>query len=976
MRPSGLRSAYRSPSGRGAGLCRTTVPIALVVSLGSLMLLSAIGATQSTWPRPPTQPSTTPGTQESTPETAPQPPTGYAGYQYYPGYPGYPTYPGYPGMPPGYPGTPSPYPGIVPPWGLPGEAPEEGEGVEEGQPEEEAPEEELPEEEEEVEKGEVELPIFGHTMFATAALEPLLASVAPPPPSYVLGPGDTVQLMVWGRGNEYVNTIQMIATDGSIQAVPVGRIPLAGKTITDCQASLLASFRKYFPECSVSLTIAELRSIEVTVGGDVARPGRVVLPGTATVFTALYRAGGPLETGSLRRIDVRRGKELVESVDLYDFLLQGDTAGDIALKTDDYVFVHVIGNLVAVRGEVRRQAWYEIGESATLAEVLDMSGGLRGSAYAKRVQLLRSEQGTERTALEADLVNEPEKWRGVEVQDGDEVVVLPVLEELRNAVTVEGEVRRPGEYALLEGATISDVLRRAEGLTPEASRSFGQVLRESAHGLREAIKVNVGAALEGDAEADIKLEPRDIVRIYPTRETEPSLVYIEGAVVKPYHYDWNPGMTVSDLVRLAGGLTNDAYGEAGVLVRKSPDVEDRFITVPIGRIMAGVSDEDVPLQARDRLIVSLREEKARPKVVEIGGAIAQPQEYPLGAGMRVSDLIRMAGGLLPEATGEATIIHGQTAGLAETEEIDVSPLKRGEPLDADPLLVEGDTLAVRGEGGFKTNAEVAGVIGQVASPDVFPVRLGQEGRLMRLSDLLEAAGGLLPAAYPEMATLYHSEEALAAREGRMELVKEALQESASAEETGDEEEEGVETTYSAVGRGVKVAQGGGARGVVQVLSGSAGEAHIIIPPRALSKIPVSDAMPVDLTRVLAEPGGPADLELQDGDILAVFERPDTVMVDGAVAAPGPHPFVEGATVGDYVWEAGETNRDADMRHAVVVSYNGRATKATRRTEVHAGDCIIVPTKYITQSVGQPSTVDRVLSHIVETVSAFLIFRKL
>jgi protein involved in polysaccharide export with SLBB domain len=452
---------------------------------------------------------------------------------------------------------------------------------------------------------------------------------------------------------------------------------------------------------------------------------------------------------------------------------------------------------------------------------------------------------------------------------------------------------------------------------------------------------------------------------------------VEGAVVTPDEYDWNPGMTVGDLVRLAGGLTNEAYGESAVLVRKTADIEDEYISVPVGRIMAGAADEDVELRARDRLVVSLREEKGRPKFVEIGGAIAQRGEYPLGAGMRVSDLIRMAGGLLPEATGQATIIHGQTAGVSETEEIDVSPLERGEPLAADPVLAEGDTLAIRGEGGFKVNAAVAGVIGQVVSPDVLPIRLSEEGRLMRVSDLLQAAGGLLPTAYPEMATLYHSEEALAAREGRVVLVKEALQESASAEETEEEgEEEAAETTYSAVGRGVKVAKGGGARGVVQVLSGSRGEAHIIIPPRALSEIPISNAVPVDLTRVLDEPGGPADLELEDGDILAVFERPGTVMVDGAVAAPGPHPFVEGATVGDYLWEAGKTTRDADMKHTVVVSYNGRATKADRSTEVHAGDWIIIPTKYITQSVGRPSTLDQVLTRVVETVSAFLIFRKL
>ncbi len=964
MRRLGSRSVCPAARGQAPAARKTTVCISLVVSITVLALLSVIGASQTTTGTPSLrQPSTKAKTETPAPETQPPPATGYTGPQYYPGYPGYPVYPGYPGMPPTY-------PGIAPPLAPPGEVRPEGEEVEAVEIEEVVPEEEAEEEAEE----EIELPIFGHAMFATAALEPLLTSVAPPPPSYVLGPGDMVQLMVWGRGNEYVNTEQMIATDGSIQALPVGRIPLAGKTIADSQSGLLASFRKYYTDCSVSLTIAELRSIEVWVMGDVVRPGRLTLPGTATLFTALYNAGGPLETGSLRHIDVSRGGELIQSVDLYDFLLHGDAQGDIALKTDDRVLVHVIGDLVAVRGEVRRQARYEIGKSATLAEVLDMCGGLRGSAYAKRIQLLRSEEGSERVALEADLINEPDRWRGVELQDGDEVVVLPVLEELRNVVTVEGEVRRPGEVALLEGMTVSQVVRRAEGLTPEASRKVAHVLRESPQGLREVIRVNVGAALDGDPEADIRLAARDILQVFAVRDTELAVVYAEGAVVNPAEYEWSPGMTVGDLVRLAGGLTNEAYGESAVLARKTADIEDQYISVPVGRIMAG-TDDDIQLQARDRLIVSLREQKARPKVVEIGGAVAQPEEYPLGAGMRLSDLIRMAGGLLPEATGEATIIHGQTTGLSKTETIDVSPMKHDDLPDPDPVLAEGDVVAIQGQGGFRTDAEVAAVIGQVASPDVFPIRRDDNGRVMRLSELLEEAGGLLPTAYPEMGTLYHAEQARLEREARVEKIKRALQESVSAEEEEEEEEE-TKTTYSAVDRGVRVAKGGGGRGVVQVLSGSRGEAHIIIPPRVLSEIPISNAVPVDLTRVLDDPGGPADLELQDGDVLAVFERPSTVMVDGAVAAAGPHPFVEGAVVADYIYEAGNTTADADIKHAVVVSYNGRAAKAKRSTKIQAGDTIIVPTKYTTQSVGRPSTFDQVLGRLIETVSAFLIFRKL
>jgi len=834
-------------------------------------------------------------------------------------------------------------------------------------PAEEAPEQ-PPEEQPPV--GEEILPLFGHDIFVTAEEQPLLPSIAPPAPTYVLGPGDEVELRVWGRGIEYVNVVQVVSNDGGIYGQSVGRIPVAGKTIAEARDGILALYRKLFPECDVSLSVSMLRSIEVMVVGDVARPGRKTLPGTATVFTALYAAGGPLESGSLRAIDVRRGTELAASVDLYDYLLRGDTSRDITLQAGDTVFVHVIGPVVAIKGEVRRQARYEIRQGATLAEVLDMSGGIRGSAYAQRIQVQRPEQNRERMVVEADLVDEPEKWRGVELSDGDEVVVLPVLEELRNAITVEGAVRRPDAFAWSEGLTVTDVIERAEGPLPEALRDAVHVLRESPQGMRDVIKVNLIDIAAGRA-PNVPLQPRDIVHVFAIPEVEPNVLYVEGAVMLPGEKEFHRGMTVADLVRAAGGLTADAYGEAATLVRKNASFEDTYLAVPIGKIMSGLTNLDVPLQNRDKLVVALQAEKGREKLAVVAGAVARPDKYPIGAGTRLSDLIGMAGGLLPEATGEVSLIRGQTADAAQVETVDVSALKAGDVPANDPLLREGDTVSVNSVGGFHIDAQFAQVRGQVAHPGAFPL-LRPDGKKLRLSDLVGLGGGLLPAAYPEMAAVYHTEESLLDRRRRVATVKAALQESATI--APDEEDESLATIYNpqsaepAMPRVVRDR-------LEQVLSGGKGEAYLVVAPRALVDIRISTGVPVDLGSALRDPGGQADIQLQSGDVLVVFQRPDTVVVDGAVAGPGPQPFVQGATIRDYLWEAGRLTRDAELKHTVVVHYNGRASRAQLNSPACPGDWIIVPANYTVQKVSSAARATW-FEQMTQAPSLYLLFRKI
>ncbi len=843
---------------------------------------------------------------------------------------------------------------------------------------------------------QTEPPLFGQRVFETAQLDYQPPTNLPPPDNYLLGPGDTLAVRVWGNGIQYHDLEVPVSSEGTIPLAVVGDFAVGGLTLAEARASITAAYRKFYPRAEVSVTVSRLRTIEVFVVGDVVRPGRYLLPGMATVFTALYAAGGPADSGSLRRITIQRAGRQVAVVDLYEYLLEGNTTADQPLQSGDTVFVPVIGDVVTISGEVKRPGRYELLPGTTLADALAMAGGLRATGYGRRVQITRVQGNSQRIVLDVDLLGQPGKWRQFSLVDGDEIVVLPVLEQPANTVIIEGEVERPGRYELLPGMTVAELIAKAEGLTESASRGTGHVLRKSPEGLREMFSFSVAAALGGDKTHNLLLEPDDIVQVYNVNEVAPPpKVSITGAVARPGEYDFYRGMRISDLVAAAGGPTSDAYGRIAHLLRRTAALEPELMTVNLAAALQHEPHADIKLQSQDRLVVYTRAQMAPQLKIKVSGAVAKPGEFELAANMRVGDALSLAGGLLPEAGDTALLIHGHTVGSARIEEIDISAVPAGGSPSPNVVLQDGDEIGVLAIGGYERQAQVVYVRGQVARPGAYPLRRDSAGGPMRVSELVALAGGLLESAYPQAATLYHAAQTMQAADERAQLVKQALQEAASAEPAAGRPSPpaaGSTASASPAGRTPPPADAGATayrqvissgtgrtrqatQRLVQVLAGEAGEAYIVVPPRELTAVEISSAIPVNLEQATAQPGGRQDVQLTAGDILYVPRRPGTVMVAGAVVSPGPLPYRRGWKLADYLAACGGKTADADLRHIAVVKYNGRAQNVKRVTSIDPGDYIIVPTRYSARKVGGRAAWERALDNLAQLATTLWLFRR-
>ncbi|MEW6719618.1 MAG: SLBB domain-containing protein, partial [Thermodesulfobacteriota bacterium] len=354
---------------------------------------------------------------------------------------------------------------------------------------------------------------FGHDLSAApdgpaAALENM-----PVAPGYVVGPGDEIVVRMWGRVE---GTQRMVVDrDGKIFFPKLGTLSVAGMTFEQVKA-LLKEKVSTIAEVSSDVGLGRMKGIRVSVTGEVRFPGWYNISSLHTALQVLAAAGQVKDIGSLRRIRIVRGGKTAEEIDLYDFLLKGDARSDIRLLQGDVVFVPVVGKLAAVVGEVRRPAIYEMKEEKSLLELVKLAGGFTPAAYKRRVQVERLEGNVARVVLDADADALEKSGGGLEIADGDLVRVFPIVLADGNAVTLEGNVRRPGRYELKRGMTVGSLLKDEREFLPETFFDYALIVRRMPPDLRkEVVPVNLREiVLERKPGADVALAPRDTLRVF------------------------------------------------------------------------------------------------------------------------------------------------------------------------------------------------------------------------------------------------------------------------------------------------------------------------------------------------------------------------------------------------------------------------------------------------------------------------------
>ncbi len=657
-----------------------------------------------------------------------------------------------------------------------------------------------------------DLEIFGYQLFRRQNLsfEPSLN--IPTPKNYTLGPGDQLLIDIWGASQQSYELT--VSPEGQVQISNLGPIQVSGLTIEEASelikrrlGSIYSGLRGSQPSTFAQVSLGNVRSINVTIAGDAYMQGTYTLPAFATAFNALYLAGGPSAKGSFRDIRIMRQGQEVAQLDLYDFLLKGETQHNIRLRDEDIIFIESHKSRVTLAGEVIRPAIYELKQNETLTQLIQYAGGFSASAFTKHLQVDRKTE-SQRKILNVD----QELFSSFLMQPGDEIEVGEILDLYENRVRIRGAVYREGDFALQQGMQLTQLVKMAEGVREDAFLQRVALYRLKDNLEIEVIDLNLYEIMQGDA-PDFNLQKEDLLRISSVLEMqEERTVRIIGEVQQPGSFQWAHGLSLGEVIRKADGL-KDAASLARVEIARR--VSDRTAT----------------------------------------------------------------------STGQATT---EVFSFSLDENLDM------EDEAAAFLLHPFDMIFVRRSPGYQTQ-QLAQIRGEVNFPGSYAITRKNES----VANLVQRAGGLTQEAYLPGATLLRQTDA-----DRAERIR-RLQ----ALETGQ----------------------------MQIITDTLEQTD-------------KHYIGIDLEHILENPGSQHDLILKEGDILEIPRQMQTVRMTGAVLHPTSAPYQPRQGVRSYISQAGGFADNARKRNIYVVYPNGMVDRTRSFMGIRSyptvkpGSEIIVPQK--------------------------------
>ena len=498
--------------------------------------------------------------------------------------------------------------------------------------------------------------IFGQDIFSRGQMsfEPNLNIATPD--NYVLGPGDEVIVDVWGDAQ--TSAAYTISPEGKIFVPNVGPITLSGLTISEAtrrvRGSLGAIYEGlYDGSVQMKLSLGSIRSIQVNVMGEVGHQGTYTLPSLATLFHALHVSGGINNLGTLRSIKLYRSGKLYSEVDVYDFILNGKSDSDIALRDGDLISVLAYGKLVEISGEVKRPMFYEMRTGETVADIVKFAGGFTNEANSRVVSVTRRQGGQYQS-----FTVEQKDFDKFVVEDGDVVSVAGSIDRYENRVEIKGAVYREGFYAIDEQTrTLKQLIERADGLREDAFMSRAVLYREKPDWTMEALSIDLEGLMAGRVK-DIALRANDMLLIASVSDMqEDYTVTVFGSVSRPDTYPYAENMTVEDLLVAAGGLLESASTANVTVTRRMKDSKSMAISEQLFETFTinlnddlKVDGEGFVLQPFDQVFVRRSPVYITQSSVRIDGEVAFAGNYPLShRNMRISEVVAAAGGANPGA---------------------------------------------------------------------------------------------------------------------------------------------------------------------------------------------------------------------------------------------------------------------------------------------------------------------------------------
>lgn len=500
--------------------------------------------------------------------------------------------------------------------------------------------------------------IFGSELFANSniSFEPNLRMATPR--NYVIGPDD--ELLIDLSGDNEANYKLKVNPEGIIRLQYAGPISVGGLSIEQAIAKIRSKLAGTYPSLktgrtSVAVNLGNIRSIRITLLGEVVKPGSYTLSSLSTVFNALNASGGPNANGSFRKIQVVRGNKVVSTVDVYDFLLNGIQKNNIRLQDQDVINIPVYQSRVEIAGEVKRPALFEVLSTESLEDVIRFAGGFTNKAYTAQIKVL---QNTNKERRITDV--NAENFDTYGPLNGDKYIVEAILDRFENRVEISGAVFRPGKFELDKGLTLKGLIAKAEGLTEDAFLNRGYINRLNPDNTLALISFDVAKVLAGTVE-DVPLQREDKVTISSLFDLRDEYnVTVKGEVRAPGTFDYAENMTLEDVIQMAGGFKEGATARRIEISRRVKNSNAMSDSAKIAQVYTVNVDQDLKLlnngfvlKPYDVIAVRSSEGYQVQRQVKLEGEVLYPGIYTIKQkNERISDLVKRAGGLTPSAYAE------------------------------------------------------------------------------------------------------------------------------------------------------------------------------------------------------------------------------------------------------------------------------------------------------------------------------------
>jgi protein involved in polysaccharide export with SLBB domain len=801
---------------------------------------------------------------------------------------------------------------------------------------------------------------FGEDIFrnGTGNLEELPMDL-PAGPDYVVGPGDGLTINLTGGISQRLQRV--VDREGRVALPEVGGIEVSGRNLGEVQHLVQTVLRGQFRGVDADVSLSRIRTVRVYVVGDVERPGAYDVSSLSTPLNALYSAGGPTSGGSLRILHHYRGKQLIQEVDTYDLLLHGIRGDMQTLQAGDTVEIPPLSTEVTVEGMVRRPAIYELHGEKTLAEVLDLAGGVLPSGTLRHVDVERVESHEGRTMLRLD-IPETDNDAGVNkaledfsVQDGDKIKITPILPYADKTVYLDGHVSRPGKFAYREGMKVTDLIQSYKDLLPEPSTSHAEIIRLSQpDDAPVVLAFNLGDALAGK-DQDLVLKPFDIVRVFGRFDFEdPPVITVTGEVRDPGDHLTNGVAHLRDAIYLAGGTTRDALLDDAQVFHKTSDGKLEVISVNLAKAMEGNPKDNIVVEPKDRVLIHRDLNKLDPPTVAVEGEVARPGKYPLGEGMTAADLVRVAGGFKRGAYTQAADLtryeleQGSKV-VSDHVAVPIAAAMANEP-DADVRLRDGDVLTIQQLSGWKDVGATITITGEVVHAGTYGIQAGE-----RLSSIIQRAGGFRADAYPYGSVFEREQIREMEEKNRNDLIDRVQGEAANIKSIPEQNQQ-------------------------DILAKQAAIQQYQVTLHKLQNVPPEGRLVVHISsNVQRWANTSSDIQVRAGDTIYIPKRPGVVLVDGAVYNPTGITFKPGRSAAWYLRQAGGPTGTANKKGAFVIRADGSVVGGSGglfsggmgSAAMQPGDMVVVPEKVITVSRTWQNTVQtaQVLSAVALAVEA-------